>query len=149
EYYADDREYPAEWEPGGNDFFSPALIEADLMRRLVPDFRRWLERFLPALPVSLRRPAKVTDRTDGQLADLDGLNLSRAWCLYGLSHAFPQKKVFRATAEKHLRAGLAHVASGSYAGEHWLASFAAYALACAFEGATSTPASRSTPAWRE
>jgi hypothetical protein len=144
-YYGGDRNYPAAWEPGGNDFFSPCLIEADLMRRILPDFQKWFARYLPEIPASLLTPAKVTDRSDGQLAHLDGLNLSRAWCLYSIS----KNKVLLKSAGRHLRAGLAHVASGSYAGEHWLASFAAYALACAFDGATSTPASRSSATWRE
>ncbi len=129
EYYAADRDYPASWEPSGNDFFSPALVEADLMRRVLPDFPRWLARFLPALPRSLRAPARSLDRRDGQLAHLDGLNLSRAWCLFELGKAAPQRRELRKLAELHLRAGLKHVASGHYAGEHWLASFAAAALA--------------------
>jgi hypothetical protein len=148
-YYGQDRDYPAAWEPGGNDFFSPCLVEADLMRRVLPDFPRWFAAFLPEIPPALLEPAIVGDRSDGQLAHLDGLNLSRAWCYFNLAAVLPEKKVLRETAEKHLQAGLAHVASGSYAGEHWLATFAAYALACAFDGATSTPASRSSATWRE
>lgn len=141
-WYAADRDCPAAWEPGGNDFLSPCLVEADLMRRVVPDFPAWFQAFLPVLPESLAQPATVTDRTDGQLAHLDGLNLSRAWCYYRLARALPSRKDLAEAAERHLPAGLAHVASGNYAGEHWLASFAAYALACAFDGATSTPAPR-------
>jgi hypothetical protein len=148
-FYSDDRHYPAAWEPGGNDFFSPCLIEADLMRRVLPDFPRWFAAFLPEIPPALLEPAIVSDRSDGQLAHLDGLNLSRAWCYFNLASALPEKKILREAAEKHLQAGLAHVASGSYAGEHWLATFAAYSLACAFDGATSTPASRSSATWRE
>jgi len=126
-YYANDRDYPAAWEPGGNDFFSPCLVEADLMRRaLAPRaFSKWFRAFLPRMPTSLATPAKVSDRSDGQLAHLDGLNLSRAWCFFRLGK--------KALGEKHLAAGLKHVTSGEYAGEHWLASFAAYALSAARE----------------
>jgi hypothetical protein len=148
-FYGQDRDCPAAWEPGGNDFFSPCLIEADLMRRVLPDFPRWFAAFLPEIPRSLLEPATVSDRSDGQLAHLDGLNLSRAGCYFNLASALPEKKNLLEAAEKHLQTGLAHVASGSYAGEHWLATFAAYALACAFDGATSTPASRSSATWRE
>ena len=135
-YFGRDRDYPAQWEPGGNDFFSPCLIEADLMRRVLPDFPAWFANFLPKIPSSLLEPATVSDRSDGQLVHLDGLNLSRAWCYYSLGS--------RETAERHLEAGLKNLASGNYEGEHWLATFAAYALACAFDGATTTPASRNS-----
>lgn len=135
-YFKDDRRYPAQWEPGGNDFFSPCLIEADLMRRVLPDFPAWFNDFLPELPEALLVPARVSDRSDGQLVHLDGLNLSRAWCYYNLG--------LREPAQRHLDAGLRNLASGHYEGEHWLATFAAYALACAFEGATATPASRNS-----
>jgi len=129
-WYGADRACPAAWEPGGNDFLSPCLAEADLMRRVLPDFAGWFAAFLPELPEPLRAPAAVTDRTDGQLAHLDGLNLSRAWCYYGLGRALARKDMMQ-LGEEHLAAGLQHVSSGSYAGEHWLASFAAYALSCA------------------
>ncbi|TMI42518.1 MAG: DUF2891 family protein, partial [Betaproteobacteria bacterium] len=131
DYFGNDRDYPAAWEPGGNDFFSPCLIEADLMRRVLPEFRGWFDAFLPELPASLVEPARVSDRNDGQLAHLDGLNLSRAWCYFSLARALPDRPLLRKAGERHLEAGLAQVASGSYAGEHWLATFAAYALACA------------------
>jgi hypothetical protein len=128
-WYAGDRGCPAAWEPGGNDFLSPCLAEADLMRRVVPDFPAWFAAFLPELPEALATPATASDRTDGQLAHLDGLNLSRAWCFFSLSRALG-RPTFEELGRKHLEAGMAHVASGSYAGEHWLASFAAYALSC-------------------
>ena len=127
-WYGADRNYPAAWEPGGNDFLSPCLVEADLMRRIAPDFAAWFAGFLPELPGVLLRPVATTDRTDGQLAHLDGLNLSRAWCYFNLARALPLRKDLLAAGENHLAAGLQHVASGSYAGEHWLASFAACAL---------------------
>jgi hypothetical protein len=100
------------------------------------EFRAWLGRALPGLargePKSLFTPAQVTDRTDPQLVHLDGLNLSRAWCLHGLARALPAddpaRKVLAEAAARHAEAGLRHVASGDYVGEHWLASFAVYLL---------------------
>ena len=133
-YYSGDAAAPAAWEPGGEDFLSPALVEADLMRRVLPaeDFAPWLGRFLPELPPSLAEPATVSDRSDPKLAHLDGLNLSRAWCLRAIAGALPDGDPSRAplaaAAERHARAGLDHVATGDYAGEHWLASFAVYLL---------------------
>ena len=137
-YFMNDRNYPGAWEPGGEDFFSPALLEADLMRRVLSpaQFRRWLNRFLPQLaagiPKSLLRPATVTDRSDPKLVHLDGLNLSRAWCLQSIANALPQtdpaRRVLIRAARIHLSDALPHVASGDYAGEHWLASFAVYVL---------------------
>ncbi|HEX2687491.1 MAG TPA: DUF2891 domain-containing protein [Kofleriaceae bacterium] len=134
-YYAADRDAPAAWEPGGEDFLSPALSEADLMRRVLPpaDFADWLHGFLPrGLPPSLARPAIVSDRSDGKLAHLDGLNLSRAWCLRAVASALPAGDPLRAelalAGDVHATAGLAHVATGDYMGEHWLASFAVYLL---------------------
>ena len=138
DYYGKDVDAPARWEPDGADFFSPSLMEADLMRRVLPakEFRAWLGRFLPGLakgePRSLFVPATVTDRTDPQLVHLDGLNLSRAWCLRGILTALPKddpaRKALVASEKKHAEAGLKHVASGDYAGEHWLASFAVWML---------------------
>ena len=137
-YFANDRNYPGAWEPGGEDFFSPALMEADLMRRVLKpaEFRRWFHRFLPELatgiPATLLKPATVTDRSDPKLVHLDGLNLSRAWCMRSIAKALPQndpaRKVLVNSARAHTSDALAHVASGDYAGEHWLASFAVYLL---------------------
>jgi hypothetical protein len=137
-YFLDDRDYPAGWEPGGEDFFSPALMEADLMRRVLQtrEFRRWLHGYLPGIadgkPAALLKPALVTDRTDPKLVHLDGLNLSRAWCMRNIAQALPPsdpaRRVLARAGEAHAAAGLAHVASGDYAGEHWLASFAVYLL---------------------
>ena len=138
DYYLDDVDYPAEWEPGGSDFLSPALIEVDLMRRVLPaeEFVAWLGTFLPGLaegmPETLLRPATVADRTDPQIVHLDGLNLSRAWCMKGIAAALPESHPLVAmlndAAQKHAEASLPHVASGDYMGEHWLASFAVYML---------------------
>ena len=137
-YFAKDVDYPGAWEPGGEDFFSAALMEADLMRRVMEprEFATWFHRFLPNVakggPASLVQPAIVTDRSDPKLVHLDGLNLSRAWCMRSIAKALPEtdpaRKVLSVSAEKHAAAALAHVASGDYAGEHWLASFAIYLL---------------------
>jgi hypothetical protein len=137
-YFGKDAGIPAAWEPDGADFFSPSLMEADLMRRVLPpaEFQDWLRRFLPELakgePKTLFVPATVTDRTDPQLVHLDGLNLSRAWCMRSIAAALsrgdPARKMLAESAARHAEAGLRHVASGDYAGEHWLASFAVYML---------------------
>lgn len=137
-YFAKDKNYPGAWEPGGEDFFSPALMEGDLMRRVMSaaEFRRWFNAFLPQLasgnPRALLQPATVTDRTDPKLVHLDGLNLSRAWCMRSIANALPPadpaRKVLTKSARAHLSDALMHVASGDYAGEHWLASFAVYLL---------------------
>ncbi|MDB5369081.1 MAG: hypothetical protein JWP20_639 [Roseomonas sp.] len=122
------------WEPGGDDFLSSALVEAECMRRLLPiaDFTPWFRCFLPRLqqrqPAALFQPVTVTDRSDGKIAHLDGLNLSRAWCWRSLSGTLPEARdVMLAAADAHLEAGLPHVA-GDYMGEHWLATFAVLAL---------------------
>jgi hypothetical protein len=118
-YFARDTNAPIAWEPSGDDFLSPALVEADLMKRVLPRaaFLPWLAAFLPDWPLA---PVSVSDRSDPKLAHLDGLNLSRAWCLRALG--------FDEAADAHAAAGLAHVATGDYAGEHWLATFAVYLL---------------------
>ena len=134
-WFAGDRDCQA-WEPGGDDFLSPALIEAALMQSVRPaaTFAPWLAGFLPRigqrLPESLHVPATVSDRTDGKIAHLDGLNLSRAWCWRRLARALPAGEARDAAeqaARLHLQAGLPHVA-GHYAGEHWLATYAVLAL---------------------
>ena len=135
-YFGKDAAIPAAWEPDGTDFLSPSLEEADLMRRVLPpeEFRTWFRGFLPDLakgePRSLLEPAKVTDRADPQLVHLDGLNLSRAWCMRSVAAALPRedpaRKILAESAARHAEAALGHVASGEYAGEHWLASFAVY-----------------------
>ena len=137
-YFAKDANYPGGWEPGGEDFFSAALMEADLMRRVMKpaEFATWFHRFLPEVakggPAALLQPAIVTDRSDPKLVHLDGLNLSRAWCMRSIAAALPAsdpaRKVLSAAADRHAVAALAHVASGDYAGEHWLASFAVFLL---------------------
>jgi Protein of unknown function (DUF2891) len=137
-YYLKDENYPAAWEPGGEDFLSPALVEADLLRRVLSptEFRRWFHAFLPGVsrgaPAGLLKPATVSDRSDPKLVHLDGLNLSRAWCMRSIASALsprdPARRVLARAARLHEQDALAHVASGNYEGEHWLATFAVYML---------------------
>ena len=134
--YLADRGCPLAYEPSGQDFLSPCLAEADLVRRwLAPvELAAWLGAFLPQLPLdgnaSWLTPAMVTDPTDGKLAHLDGLNLSRAWMLEGIAAALPDGDPrvagLRAAALTHRASGLAAVTGEHYAGGHWLASFAVY-----------------------
>lgn len=136
DWYARDRDCPG-WEPSGDDFLSPALMEAECMRRVLDSdaYRAWLDAFLPRLatgePATLLEPATVSDRTDGKIAHLDGLNLSRAWCMRGIARSLaeddPRGALLERAAERHLGAALPHVA-GDYAGEHWLATYAVLAL---------------------
>ena len=138
EWFGADTDAPASWEPSGADFLSPALMEADLMRRVLPHdrYRDWLSRFLPALeqgaPRTLLAPVPVSDRSDPQLVHLDGLNLSRAWCLRGIANALSpddaRTPVLADAARRHLAAGWTGLDSDDYAGAHWLASFALLAL---------------------
>ena len=125
QWYLGDREYPVGYEPSGDDFLSPALVEALLMKRLLPDeeFREWLKRFLPPDLGPLSRPPKVIDHADAKQSHLDGLCLSRAWCFTHLGS--------EELSKEHLEAGMPHVVGGNYAGEHWLASFALLALSAA------------------
>lgn len=141
-YFLSDVDYPAAWEPGGEDFLSPALVEADLMRRVLPaaEFVDWFKRFLPGIgmgePVSLFAPVTVSDKTDGKLVHLDGLNLSRAWCMQSVANVIGMEESVKVrlqgSALLHARVGLEQVASGHYEGEHWLATFAAYMLSSGF-----------------
>lgn len=141
EFYRDDQNYPASWEPSGQDFFSSGLNEADLMRRLLDAeaFAKWLTRFLPQLGVQetgdskpLFAPVAVSDVTDGYIVHLAGLNLSRAWCLRGIADALPESDARKprliALSRSHASKGLEYVFSGAYEGEHWLATFAVYLL---------------------
>jgi hypothetical protein len=142
DFYAADVEAPVAYEPSGQDFLSPLLGEADLMRRVLdPEgFRGWLERFLPDLEGEAAArwltPVIPADRADGKLAHLDGLNLSRAWMLEGLAARLPREdargrarvRALEAAARRHREAGLAAVPAADYAGQHWLGSFAVYLL---------------------
>ncbi len=132
-WFGADRDCQA-WEPGGDEFLSPTLIEALCMARTEPAlFPHWFERFLPRIsvrePATLFTPAIVSDRSDGKIAHLDGLNLSRAWCWRSLAPLLPsaERAVAEDAADAHLVAALPHIA-GDYMGEHWLASFALLAL---------------------
>ena len=135
-FYATDTACPLAYEPSGEDFLSPCLAEADLMRRVLPaaDFARWLKAFLPQIPSTPNVDwLKVTispDPSDPKLAHLDGLNLSRAWMLEGILAGLPvddpRRGTLAATAEAHRRAGLAAVTGAHYEGGHWLGSFAVY-----------------------
>ena len=136
EWYAADVNCQA-WEPSQDEFLSPALIEANLMSSVLApsDFTRWFTRFLPGaenkVPMTLFQPAHVSDRTDGKIAHLDGLNLSRAWCWRRIARALPTGSptgaIAQHTAREHIASALPQIA-GDYMGEHWLASFALLAL---------------------
>lgn len=138
DYFLNDRNAPTSWEPNGADFLSPTLEEGDLMRRVLPaaDFRIWLKRFLKDFaktkPANMLRPATVSDRSDLQIVHLDGLNLSRAWCMAGIARTLgasdPLSSLLLRAARLHLASALPNITSGEYSGEHWLASFAVYAL---------------------
>lgn len=121
-WYLNDCDYPAAYEPSADDFLSGALVEALLMKEVLPtaEFSAWLERFLPDDLGPLAQPPKVTDHADAKQSHLDGLCLSRAWCFERLG--------YKELARLHLAAGMPHVVGADYVGEHWLASFAALAL---------------------
>jgi hypothetical protein len=137
-YYLRDRGCPLAYEPSGEDFLSPCLAEADLMRRVLPpgDFARWLGGFLPSIPrdaaASWLVPGLVTDRSDPKLAHIDGLNVSRAWMLRGIASGLPADDTRRAALESaaaaHAAAALPAVTGEHYEGGHWLGSFAVYLL---------------------
>jgi hypothetical protein len=138
DYFGGDVDYPAKLEPNGADFLSPALMEADLMRRVLApaEFATWFRAYLPGLsrgePTNLLELAVVTDRSDPQLGHLDGLNLSRAWCMRHIATALPaddrSRAYLAAAGYMHAVDALKNVATGHYEGEHWLASFAVYLL---------------------
>jgi hypothetical protein len=136
EFYLRDRACPLAYEPSGQDFLSPCLAEADLVRRLLPPdrFAPWLSTFLPSLSAksgaAWLAPEVVTDPSDPKLAHLDGLNLSRAWMLEGIASglppADPRLPALRAVARAHRDKGLASVTGAHYEGGHWLGTFAVY-----------------------
>jgi hypothetical protein len=126
--------YPGDWEPSGHDFLSPALTEAELMARILPpgEFGGWLSMFLPGIewgrPASLFTPAVVSDPSDGQIAHLHGLNLSRAWCFRRLAETLPpgDPRIPACTeaSRRHAEASLPHVLGDDYMVTHWLAAYA-------------------------
>lgn len=136
EFYLNDRSCPMAYEPGGQDFLSPCLAEADLMRRVLEkeDYARWFTGFMPSMPVDgssdWLQLAIVTDPTDGKLAHLDGLNISRAWMLEGMASGLPAQDprlgALLGSAAIHKKSGLASVTGEHYEGGHWLGSFATY-----------------------
>jgi hypothetical protein len=136
EFHLGDRDCPIAYEPSGQDFLSPCIAEADVMRRVLPpnEFAAWLTTFLPKLPTTGSGAwlpiGVVTDKTDGKLGHLDGLNLSRAWMLEGIASGLPpgdpRRRALLAAAETHAASGLAAVTGEHYAGGHWLGSFATY-----------------------
>ncbi len=136
EFYGKDVSCPLAYEPSGEDFLSPCLMEADLMRRVMSreDFAAWLTAFLPLIPQDGRgdwlAPGVVLDPSDGKLVHLDGLNLSRAWAMEGIVSALPEadprRAALLASAAVHKESGVASVSEAHYAGSHWLASFATY-----------------------
>ena len=136
QFYLSDENCPLAYEPSGEDFLSPCLGEADLMRRVLPsqEFARWLRIFMPQISTSgtdkWLQPVVSPDPSDPKLAHLDGLNLSRAWMLEGIAAGLPKRDKrlpsIMATAEEHRRAGLAAVTGEHYEGGHWLGSFAVY-----------------------
>jgi hypothetical protein len=135
-FYEGDRACPLAYEPSGEDFLSPCLAEADLMRRVLPPsrFAAWLSRFMPAIPAAPSArwlaPGVVTDRSDPRLAHIDGLNLSRAWMLEGIASGLPEGDrrtgALRAAAAAHRAAALPAVTGEHYEGGHWLGTFAVY-----------------------
>ena len=132
-FYEADADCPISWEPGGYDFLSPCLEEIDIMRRVLPaaEFHPWLAAFLPGLtrPDYDLAVGEVSDRTDGKLVHLDGLNLSRAWVLSGLAAQYPAEYGHLSNlANTHLNHSLPNLVGDSYEGGHWLGSFAIYAL---------------------
>lgn len=132
DFYLADADCPLDWEPSGFDFLSPCFEEMDIMRRVLShdEFTNWLNAFLPQLasPDFSLETAKVSDRSDGKLVHLDGLNFSRAWCLNGLANEYDEYQHLKTVANQHINASLPNIVDGDYMGEHWLASFALYAL---------------------
>ncbi|MFP2683563.1 DUF2891 domain-containing protein [Enterobacter ludwigii] len=133
-FYLADTHYPAHYEPGGDEYISGALTEALLMSKVAEHFLAWFDAFLPDVGSvsALMHPAEVSDRTDPKIAHLDGLNLSRAWCMKHIARALPDnhpgQQALREAVNRHLAASVEHVVGSHYSGGHWLASFALLAL---------------------
>ncbi len=131
-FYLKDENCPMPWEPSGSDFLSPCLEEAALMKRLLPigEFKPWLEAFLPQLKDKNFKleVGVVSDRTDGHLVHLDGVNFSRAWSLNKIVDGLPEYAHLKNIANQHINYSLPSIVGDSYEGGHWLGSFAIYAL---------------------
>lgn len=131
-WYLTDANCPLEWEPSGFDFLSPCLEEAALMKRVLPteDFKRWLSAFMPSLsdPKFTLEVGVVSDRSDGKLVHLDGVNFSRAWSLNEIARGLPEYKHLNNIANRHMNYSFPNLVGDSYEGGHWLGSFAIYAL---------------------
>ncbi|SEI10379.1 Protein of unknown function [Rheinheimera pacifica] len=132
DYFLQDKNCPIAWEPSGYDFISPCLEQIGLMQRILPSeqFLPWLNHFMPQLanPAYTLAVGKVSDRTDGKLVHLDGLNFSRAWNLYALAKQYPQYAHLRQVADQHMAHSYPNLIGDSYEGGHWLGSFAIHAL---------------------
>jgi hypothetical protein len=132
EFYNKDANCPITWEPSGYDFLSPCLEELDIMRRVFSEeeFKLWIALFLPQLKNTEYRldVGLVSDRTDGKLVHLDGLNFSRAWVFYGLANQYPEYKHLKNMANEHISYSYPNLVGDTYEGGHWLGSFAIYAL---------------------
>lgn len=132
EFYLNDDNCPLEWEPSGFDFLSPCFSEIDIMRKVLPKnaFHLWMEDFLPQLKNKdfQLEVGEVSDRTDGKLIHLDGLNFSRAWVLYGLAKHYPEYVHLKGIANEHMEYSYPNLVGDTYEGGHWLGSFALYAL---------------------
>ena len=137
-FHKEDVNCPLAYEPSGEDFLSPCLMEADLMRRILTnkEFSSWLSTFMPSIPTDgsgdWLAPGIVTDASDGKLVHLDGVNSSRAWNLYNIARALPdedpREAALVAAAKIHADTGVAAVSDEHYSGSHWLASFATYLM---------------------
>lgn len=131
-FFLKDQDCPITWEPSGTDFLSPCLEEAALMKRLLPidDFKTWVDAFLPQLKDKDYKleVGLVSDRTDGHLVHLDGVNFSRAWSLNKIAEELPEYYHLRHVANQHINYSLPSIFGDSYEGGHWLGSFAIYAL---------------------
>ncbi|WP_431157571.1 DUF2891 domain-containing protein [Winogradskyella poriferorum] len=132
DFYLKDANCPLSWEPSGFDFLSPCLEEAALMKRVLPkeEFVNWVDAFLPQLKDTAFniKMGEVSDRTDGKLVHLDGVNFSRAWSLNYIAKDLPQFSHLKSLANKHINYSLPSIVGDSYEGGHWLGSFAIYAL---------------------
>lgn len=131
-FFMNDKNGPLSWEPNGSDFLSPCMQEVNIMRRVLPkeEFATWLKGFLPHLsdPTFTWAPGVVSDRTDGHLVHLDGLNFSRAWCMYGVAKDLPEYQHLLPIADEHINYSLPNVVGDSYEGSHWLGTFVIYSM---------------------